>query len=85
MLGRDFMIRADNRAFEEAPDALYGIGMNIAAHPFLVPVGDCLMPCILVSDATVTGPFIIRMEGYGCKTVGGNEDERKRNKTRERS
>ncbi len=36
----DLVIRAHNRAFEEAPDAFYGVGVDIAAHGFLSTVPD---------------------------------------------
>ena len=49
MLGRDFMIRADNRPLKETPDVLNSVGVDIATHPFLstmvdsfekVPIGE---------------------------------------------
>jgi len=53
MLGRAFMIRADNRMLKETSDVLNGVGWTSATHPFFFAVVDRLMPCISVSDEAI--------------------------------
>ena len=45
------MIGASDRAFEERPYALDGVGMHIAPHPLLSSVVDRLMAGVMVGDA----------------------------------
>jgi hypothetical protein len=40
---RTILIGTDDRAFEEAPYVLYGVGMNISTDIFVQPVIDRLM------------------------------------------
>ena len=58
MFMADFMIGTDNRALEEAPDTLNGIGVDIATHPFLSTMVDGLMPRVVVSNSFVSRPII---------------------------
>src|SRR2546425_4439462 len=60
VLRRQVVVRADDAALEQAPDALYGVGMNVAPYPLLslmvhsVPLGvfvteaDALVSRVLV-------------------------------------
>ena len=58
MLDRDSVVRADHGAFQEAPDALYGVGVNVAAHPFVIAVLDRLVARIGVLNSLVSSCFI---------------------------
>ncbi len=40
MVGRELMIRTDNRAFEETPDILNGVGVDVAKNTLDVAVTD---------------------------------------------
>ncbi len=52
MLGRDFMIRADNRAFQETPDVLHDVGMDIAMQQFVSAVIDNTSECAIISRSS---------------------------------
>ena len=53
MLGIDFVIRALNGAFQQAPDVLFGIGMHVATYPFFGAMADRFMGCVLVTNALI--------------------------------
>ena len=58
------MIGTDNRPFQEGPDALNGVRVDFAAHPFFGGVVDGLMAGVLVSDAVVRCPIVGEV-GFG--------------------
>ena len=58
MFGRKLMIRTDNRTLEETPDTLNSVGVDIATHPFLLVVADCLVPSVMVGDTQIRRPII---------------------------
>ena len=52
MFSRDFMIRADDRAFEKASDVLHGVGMDITVHPLVSAVIDNNSECAIISRSS---------------------------------
>lgn len=58
MLLAELVVGTDDRALEEAPDAFYGVGVNVSADPFLGTVVDRFMPRVLVRNALVGLPLI---------------------------
>lgn len=64
MLDAHVVVGADHGALEQAPDALHGVRVNVAAYPFLYGVIDDLVPRVLVTDALVADP-LIGVDGFG--------------------
>jgi hypothetical protein len=53
MLHRKLMVRADNRAVEEAPDALNRVRVNVAPNPLFRRVVNPLMARVFVAASTI--------------------------------
>ena len=64
VLRADLMPCADDRALQEAPDALYGVRVDLAYHPLLFGVLDRRMARVRVRDTEVGFQFI-RVDGFG--------------------
>lgn len=58
MLRGQVMVGAHNRPFEQAPGALDGIRVHVAAYPFVGSVGYRLMARVLIADSAVAKPFV---------------------------
>lgn len=58
MLERDLVIGAHQGALEQAPDALYGVGMHLAVDPFLDAVVDGLVLGVGVLNSVVGAPVV---------------------------
>src|SRR5439155_2953729 len=54
----DLVVGADDRALEEAPGALGGVGVNVTPHTFLRGVVDGDVLGVLVADALVANPLV---------------------------
>jgi hypothetical protein len=52
------MKSTDYRPLQEAPDAFNSVGMNVSPDKFILRVVDGLMPGVMVSDASISGPFV---------------------------
>src|SRR5919106_4742321 len=63
MLDAHMMKCANNRPLQETPDALYGVGVNVSPDKFILGVVDRLMPGVMVTNASIDGPFISK-DGY---------------------
>ena len=44
---------SDNRTLEQAPHALYPVGVDLSCHPFLSGVAHSLMPCVVIFNPHV--------------------------------
>src|SRR6266404_7571335 len=64
MLDRQFVIGARDRAFQQAPDILNAIRMDVATDVFFDAMVDDLMLCIMVTDPPI-GPPIVRDDDFG--------------------
>src|SRR5260370_4073331 len=53
MLGAYLMIRTNNTAFKQAPDAFHAVCMNITAYPLFGAVVHCLMCCVFIGYAQI--------------------------------
>ena len=75
VLDAHLMIRTDNASLEEAPDALYGVCVNITADPFVVRMRHRLVFGVLVTDPRVAASTIrldglsVVMDGFGHELV----------------
>lgn len=58
MLLADLVIGADDRALEQAPNVLDGIGMGDAAHPLLLLMVDLLVLRVVIANAIIGRPLI---------------------------
>jgi hypothetical protein len=58
MVNTDMMKRTDNRPLQETPDAFNCVGMNVSPDKFILRVVHGLMAGVMVSDASIGGPFI---------------------------
>lgn len=58
MLRTDLVIGPDHRPFEQAPDVLNPVRVDIATDPFFLLVIDGLMPRILVGNPLIGRPFV---------------------------
>ena len=67
MLHADLMVRADDRPFQEAPDAFNAVRMNVAMHPLLRAMVDRLVLGVRVGDTFVArmliGVDVLRLRG----------------------
>src|SRR5919106_3271121 len=52
------MIGTYNRPPKEAPNAFYGVGMDMPPYPFLCSMIDALVSSVAICDAFVGGPFV---------------------------
>lgn len=62
MLHAHAMKRADDTAFQQAPNALNAVRVNLSAHPLLFPVVHRLMHRVRVANARV-GRKLVRVDG----------------------
>src|SRR5260370_31575116 len=58
MFDTHLMIRADDRAFKQAPHAFDAIGMNVANNPFLCGVINPSVLRVCILDGPVSGHFV---------------------------
>ena len=58
MLHAQVVVRTDNGAPEQAPDALSGVAVHVAAHPFLLRVIDRLVARVLVADVYIYNIYV---------------------------
>ena len=58
------MKRADDRPFQETPDVLYGVGVDVPTRILTDGVIDRLVDGIFVSDAPIGSP-VVGMDGFG--------------------
>ena len=58
MLRRKFVIRPHDRTLKQTPYALYAVGVNVPAHPFLFRMVHGFMTCIRVLYAFVVNVVI---------------------------
>src|ERR1035437_8572851 len=53
MFGADLMIRTNNTAFKQAPDAFHGVRVDIPTDPLFGAVVNCFMGCVIISDPAI--------------------------------
>src|SRR6266480_4627719 len=58
MLDTHLMIRSDNGAFKQTPDALNPVSVNVTHNPFLLRVIDPLVACVGIVNAPVSRKLI---------------------------
>lgn len=75
MLCAHLMVRADNRPFEERPDTLDAVSVNVSAHPLFCAVVDAVMFGVGICDPDVTGVVVgvdfrcVGLSGFRDKTM----------------
>ena len=67
VLDRQLVVRPDDRPLQQAPYAFYGVGVNIAANPFLGVVVDRLW--LMTPDGAVGGQVVGVNVGFGGDVV----------------
>jgi hypothetical protein len=58
MLHRELVVGANNSPFKQAADALNGVGMNVAAHPFFFAVFDRLVARVRIAQVAVRNVIV---------------------------
>lgn len=58
MLDGELVVRANDGAFQEAPDALYGVGVDVPHDPLFLPMIDGGVQRVVVLDALVRFPIV---------------------------
>lgn len=64
MFCADFVVSTHNGTLQEAPNVFDGVSMDIISNPFLFPVSDGLMPCVMVCYSPVGWP-VVGVDGFG--------------------